>query len=206
MRTSTIKRKTNETDITLNINLDGKGESQIKSGNGFFDHMLTLFSAHSRIDMNLFCDGDTNVDFHHSAEDIGIALGNALSEALGDKRGIYRYSDIHLPMDEALILCALDISGRSTLVYNVTLPALKVANKCGDSSVYCGDFDTELVEEFLLALVRNSDITLHVNMLYGTNTHHIIEGIFKALGRVIRRAVAIDINCAGEIPSTKGTL
>ncbi len=213
MRVSEIKRKTNETDILLTLNLDGEGKSEINSGNGFMDHMLTLFAKHGRFDLKVICNGDTNVDFHHSAEDIGICLGKAFKEALGDMKGIMRYGDIILPMDETLILCtadllngqipedeavvlcATDISGRSYLGLDLPLPSQRV-----------GDFDTELVEEFLIAFVNNSNITLHVKELAGKNTHHIIEGTFKALGRTLRKAVRIDETCANEIPSTKGVL
>lgn len=195
MRTAEIKRKTAETDITLTLNLDGKGESKINSGNGFFDHMMTLFARHGKFDLELVCNGDTEVDFHHSAEDIGICLGMAFAKALGDKRGITRYGDIMLPMDEALVLAAVDISGRRTLVCDLELIRAKV-----------GDFDTELVEEFLTAFVMNAGLTLHVKNLYGKNTHHIIEGAFKALGRVLCKAVSIDPNAKDTVPSTKGVL
>lgn len=195
MRTSTISRKTAETDIKLTLNLDGTGKSDIKSGNGFFDHMLTLFARHASFDLELTCNGDTEVDFHHSAEDIGICLGKAFAEALCDKRGITRYSDIILPMDEALVMAAVDISGRRTLVYKLDLIRSRV-----------GDFDTELVEEFLTAFVMNAAITLHIRSLDGTNTHHIIEGAFKALGRVLKGAVRIDESAKDTVPSTKGVL
>lgn len=195
MRTSTINRKTAETDITLKINLDGEGKSKISSGNGFMDHMLTLFAKHGRFDLTVLCNGDTNVDFHHSAEDIGICLGKAFKEALGDMRGITRYADIILPMDEALILCATDISGRSYLGLDLPLPSARV-----------GDFDTELVEEFLIAFVNNANLTLHIKELAGKNTHHIIEGTFKALGRTLAKAVKINAEYKNEIPSTKGVL
>jgi len=212
MRTATIKRKTNETDITLSLNLDGTGKSEINSGNGFMDHMLTLFAKHGRFDLTVLCNGDTNVDFHHSAEDIGICLGMAFKEALGDMKGITRYADIILPMDEALILCAADIlnnnlqnenvilcatdiSGRSYLGLDLPLPSTRV-----------GDFDTELVEEFLIAFVNNARITLHIKELAGKNTHHIIEGTFKALGRTLSKAVKINEEYKNEIPSTKGVL
>ena len=195
MRSATIKRTTKETDITLSLCLDGKGESNIDSGNGFMNHMLTLFARHGGFDLNVSCKGDTEVDFHHSAEDIGICLGKALSSALGDMKGIYRYGHIILPMDEALILAAVDISGRSHLSFELPLPSSRV-----------GDFDTELVEEFFEAFVRNAGITLHIKELSGTNTHHIIEGCFKAVGRVLKMAVAIDTANADKIPSTKGVL
>lgn len=212
MRKAEIKRKTAETDIILSLNLDGTGKSEINSGNGFMDHMLTLFAKHGRFDLTVLCNGDTNVDFHHSAEDIGICLGLAFKDALGDMKGICRYADIILPMDETLILCtadllnnnikdenvilcATDISGRSYLGLDLPLPSSRV-----------GDFDTELVEEFLIAFVNNAKITLHIKELSGKNTHHIIEGTFKALGRTLRKAVSIDPHCANEIPSTKGVL
>ena len=195
MRISEITRKTGETDIKLSLNLDGTGKSEISSGCGFFDHMLTLFAKHGGFDLKVTCRGDVNVDYHHTAEDIGICLGKAFSEALGDCKGIYRYGDIILPMDEALIMCAVDICGRDTLVYRAEIPSSKV-----------GDFDTELVEEFLLALVRTMKISLHVRQLEGRNSHHIIEGMFKALGRTLGKAVAIDEKRAGEIPSTKGVI
>lgn len=195
MRTSVIKRKTAETDITLTLTLDGTGKSEINSGIGFLDHMLTLFSAHSRFDLNLTCNGDTQVDGHHSAEDIGICLGLALSEALSDKAGINRYASTMLPMDEALILTAIDISGRSCLCYDAQYPTEKI-----------GDFDTELVEEFLQAFVRNCPMSLHVTKLAGSNSHHIAEGIFKSLARSLKAAVAIDPALCGEIPSTKGVI
>ena len=195
MRSYEIKRTTKETDITLSLCLDGKGESNIDSGNGFMNHMLTLFARHGGFDLNVSCKGDTEVDFHHSAEDIGICLGKALFSALGDMKGIYRYGHIILPMDEALILAAVDISGRSHLSFDLPLPSSRV-----------GDFDTELVEEFFEAFVRNAGITLHIKELSGTNTHHIIEGCFKAVGRVLKMAVAIDAANADKIPSTKGVL
>lgn len=195
IRAAEVTRKTAETDICLKIRLDGMGNSKINTGCGFLDHMLTLFSKHSRIDMEINCKGDTQVDYHHSAEDIGICLGAAFAEALGNKRGITRYGDITLPMDEALIICAVDVSGRDYLGYDVEIPNAKV-----------GDFDTELVEEFWLGFVRNAKFTLHFKQLAGKNTHHIIEGIFKAAGRTIGQAVRIDPDYANEIPSTKGLL
>ncbi len=195
MRTSVIKRKTAETDITLTLTLDGTGKSEINSGIGFLDHMLTLFSAHSRFDLNLSCNGDTQVDGHHSAEDIGICLGLALSEALGNKAGINRYASTVLPMDEALILTAVDISGRSCLCYNAQYPTEKI-----------GDFDTELVEEFLQAFVRNCPMSLHVTKLAGSNSHHIAEGVFKSLARSLKVAASVDPALCGEIPSTKGVI
>lgn len=195
MRKTSIARKTNETDIMLTLSLDGKGESDISTGCGFLDHMLTLFSKHARFDLTVKCVGDTQVDYHHTTEDIGIALGKALSEALGDKKGICRYGDIILPMDEALVMCAVDISGRGGLFYGLDIPAYKV-----------GDFDTELTEEFLSALAREAGITLHIRQLAGSNSHHIIEGAFKALARVLKEAVAIDEKFKDEIPSTKGVI
>ena len=195
MRTSEIKRDTAETKIQLSLNLDGTGESKVDSGCGFLDHMLTLFAKHGRFDLTLKCDGDTNVDDHHTVEDIGICMGKAFSEALGDKKGITRYGNFILPMDEALILCAVDISGRDYLGYTVNMPTQKV-----------GTFDTELCEEFMLAFVRNANITLHITELSGTNSHHIIEGVFKCLARVLKQAVAIDEKFRDEIPSTKGVL
>ena len=195
MRTAEINRTTAETAITLRLCLDGTGASQVQSGVGFLDHMLTLFSKHSRFDLTLTCSGDTKVDDHHSVEDIGIVLGQALCQALGDKRGIRRYGSCILPMDEALILCAADLSGRSCLRLQAQLPTEKV-----------GTFDTELVEEFFQALTREARMNLHLRQLDGTNSHHIIEAMFKALGRTLRQAVAIDPDCRDEIPSTKGVL
>lgn len=195
MRTKTIKRTTNETDISLTLNLDGTGQAQIESGCGFLDHMLTLFARHGRFDLSLSCKGDTDVDFHHTVEDIGICMGEALASALGDKRGICRYAQQLLPMDEALVLLAVDLCGRSYLGYRVTGLKERV-----------GTFDTELAEEFLLALTRSAGVTLHVQMLSGCNTHHMIEAMFKALGRALKDAVKIDETCRDEIPSTKGVL
>ena len=195
MRSATVSRKTAETDIELTLNLDGTGESDISSGVGFLDHMLTLFARHGRFDLTLSCVGDTVVDDHHSVEDIGICLGRALNEALSDKRGICRYGDTALPMDEALILTAIDLSGRSVLCYDLDVPAQKV-----------GSFDTELVEEFFNALSANAGMTLHIRRLAGRNTHHIIEGCFKSFARSLRKAVAIDPAFADEVPSTKGVL
>ena len=195
MRSYELKRKTAETDIELSLCLDGTGKISIDTGIGFMDHMLTLFAKHGGFDLTLRCVGDTNVDFHHSVEDIGIALGTAFSEALGDKKGICRYGSVILPMDEALILCAADISGRDLLNYRVDVPTEKV-----------GDFDTELVKEFFLGFVRNSKITLHILELEGENSHHILECTFKAVARTLRKAVAIDENFKDEIPSTKGVL
>ena len=195
MRTSEIARKTAETDIRLALNIDGKGDSSISTGVGFLDHMLTLFSRHGRFDMNLKCVGDTNVDDHHSVEDIGIALGQAFRKALGDKRGIRRYGDITLPMDEALILVALDVSGRGMLCFNAEFKTEKI-----------GTFDTELVEEFFIAFATNAGITLHLRQLDGRTSHHIAEGMFKAVARALCSAVSIDENAKDEIPSTKGVL
>ena len=195
MRTCEIKRKTNETDIALTLNLDGTGSSEIKTDCGFLAHMLTLFARHGGFDLTVSCKGDSEVDFHHTAEDIGICLGKAFLEAIGDKAGIVRYGDITLPMDEALILAAVDISGRGMLVYNVETPTLRV-----------GDFDTELVEEFFIAFCREAGVTLHVRRLDGRNTHHILEGVYKAVARALSKAVAIDPSLGGEIPSTKGVL
>lgn len=195
MRTSEIVRKTAETDIRLSLNLDGNGESQINSGCGFLDHMLTLFSKHSGYDLSVYCKGDKEVDFHHTAEDIGIVLGKAFLQAVGDKKGITRYGDIVLPMDETLIMSAVDISGRDYLGIHLDIAAEKV-----------GDFDTELCEEFWLAFVREAKITLHIRQLAGKNAHHIIEGVFKATARALGKATTIDANRANEIPSTKGVL
>ncbi len=195
MRTAEINRKTNETDIKLKLNIDGKGDSKINSGCGFLDHMLTLLARHARFDLEVECKGDTYVDYHHTVEDIGIVLGDALKTALGDMKGITRYGSFLLPMDETLILSAVDISGRSHLSYGLKIPAQKV-----------GDFDTELTEEFFISLVRRADITLHLNQISGTNSHHIIEGAFKSVARSLKTAVAIDPLFADEIPSTKGVL
>ena len=194
MRTSQINRQTAETNISLTLNLDGCGNSVIDTGLGVLDHMLT-FSRHGSFDLEIHCKGDTDVDGHHSAEDIGICLGKAFAKALGNMEGICRYADIILPMDEALILCALDISGRGYLNYGLSIPTEKV-----------GTFDTELVEEFFFAFIRNAGMTLHIKQLSGTNSHHIIEGAFKAFGRVLKGAVAVDPSLNGQIPSTKGVL
>ena len=195
MRTANVTRNTAETKITLSLNLDGKGESKINSGCGFLDHMLTLFARHGGFDLVLSCEGDVHVDYHHTVEDIGICLGKAFCEALGDKRGIFRYGNMLLPMDEALIMSAVDISGRGTLVYNLDLHTVKV-----------GDFDTELGEEFWLGFVREARLTLHINQLAGKNSHHILEGAFKSVGRSLRAAVKIDAENADSVPSTKGVL
>ncbi len=194
MRSYTLERKTAETDIALSLCLEG-GECSVNTGCGFLDHMLTLFARHGGFGLSVSCVGDVNVDYHHTTEDVGICLGTALREALGDKAGIVRYGDIILPMDETLILCAVDISGRAHLSYDVTPPTEKV-----------GDFDTELVKEFLLGFVRSAQLTLHVRQMAGENSHHILEGVFKALGRTLSKAVAIDPKRVGEIPSTKGAL
>lgn len=193
MRTCKMTRKTAETDICLELNLDGAGKSSIDTGVGFLNHMLTLFAAHGKFDLTVVCRGDTEVDDHHSVEDIGICLGNAFRETLGDKRGITRYGSFLLPMDEALILCAVDLSGRSCLCDELEIPTQKI-----------GTFDTELVEEFLLGFVRSCPMSLHLRQLAGKNAHHIVEGAFKGLGRALKQAVALD--GSGEIPSTKGVL
>ena len=195
MRTAEINRKTNETDIKLKLNLDGTGKSEINTGCGFLDHMLTLFARHGGFDLSVSCKGDTYVDYHHTVEDIGIALGDAFKSALGDMRGITRYGSFILPMDESLIMTAVDISGRSHLSYDLQIPAQKV-----------GDFDTELTEEFYLGFVRHAAVTLHIKELSGTNSHHIIEGAFKSVARSLAAAVKIDENRKDEIPSTKGVL
>lgn len=195
MRTAVIKRKTAETDIILTLDLDGTGESTIDTGCSFLDHMLTLFARHGRFNLAVKCIGDVKVDYHHTTEDIGISLGTAFAEALGEKKGIVRYGDTTLPMDESLILTAVDLSGRSYLGFDLPIPAQKV-----------GDFDTELVEEFWLGFVRKAECTLHIRELAGSNAHHIIEGTFKSAARSLRKAVAIDPEFADEIPSTKGVL
>ncbi len=195
MRVAEIKRKTQETDITLTLNLDGSGKYNIKTGCGFLDHMLALFAKHGRFDLDVVCIGDTDVDFHHSAEDIGICLGMAFTKALGDKRGITRYGSTILPMDEALILSAVDLSGRACLVYKLDHLTYKV-----------GKFDTELIEEFWEAFVRNALCALHIRRMDGKNTHHIIEGAFKSVARSLRDAVRIDTAFANDLPSTKGVL
>lgn len=195
MRSAEIKRKTSETEIDLKLNLDGTGKCSIQTGVGFMDHMLTLFARHGRFDLDVICRGDTMVDDHHSVEDIGIALGAALGQALSDKRGIKRYGSMLLPMDEALVLCSLDLSGRSCLRFTAQIPSQKI-----------GTFDTELVEEFFLAVTRSAGMTLHMRMLDGTNSHHIVEAMFKAFGRALGEAVSIDERLGDEIPSTKGVL
>lgn len=195
MRSYECNRKTAETDIYLSLNLDGSGKSEIDTGCGFLDHMLTLFASHGRFDLAVKCVGDTQVDYHHTVEDVGICLGKAFFESLGDKKGIERYGYMILPMDEALLLCAVDFSGRDLMNFDVEIPTLKV-----------GDFDTELVEEFWLAFTRQANCTLHFKKLAGKNSHHIIEGMYKAAARAMRAAVKIDPERAGEIPSTKGVL
>ena len=195
MRTSTIIRRTAETDIRLELNLDGVGKADIDTGCGFMNHMLTLFAKHGRFDLNVNCVGDTDVDDHHSVEDIGICLGQAFSQALGDMGGIHRYGSTILPMDEALLLTAVDISGRAHLSFDCAIPTQKI-----------GAFDTELVKEFWLAFVRKANVTLHIRKLAGENSHHIVEGLFKSAARTLRAACAIDPALNGEIPSTKGVL
>ena len=195
MRTALIQRTTNETCISLELNLDGTGKSEIHTGVGFLDHMLTLFARHGDFDLTVRCQGDTQVDDHHSVEDIGICLGQAFTQALGDKRGITRYGQFLLPMDETLVLCACDLSGRDYLGWAVDLPSPKV-----------GTFDTELAKEFFLAFTRTAACALHVRGLAGENSHHLAECAFKAVARALRAAVALDPAAAGEIPSTKGTL
>jgi len=195
MRTAELTRTTAETDIRLTLNLDGSGKSAVDTGCGFLNHMLTLFARHGSFDLTIACKGDTDVDYHHTTEDVGIVLGQALAQALGDKRGIRRYGSMLLPMDEALILCAMDLSGRAYLGYELTIPTQKV-----------GDFDTELTKEFFWGFVRTAACTLHLRQLAGENSHHIIEGAFKAFGRALRECVAIDAAHRDEIPSTKGML
>ena len=195
MRSASIERKTFETEISITLNLDGTGKSRIDTGCGFLNHMLTLFASHGRFDLTVCCKGDTDVDDHHTVEDIGICLGKAFAEALDDKRGITRYGSFLLPMDEALIQTAVDISGRSYLGYQLKIPTQKI-----------GSFDTELVEEFFLGFVRNCPMSLHILQLAGTNSHHIVEGAFKSVARSLKAAVAMDPAAAGQIPSTKGVL
>jgi imidazoleglycerol-phosphate dehydratase len=195
MRTSEISRVTAETDIKLSLDLDGRGASDIDTGVGFLDHMLTLFAKHARFDLYVQAKGDNYVDDHHTVEDVGIVLGQAFAEAVGDKKGICRFGDCILPMDEALILCAVDISGRDYLGYALEIPTEKV-----------GTFDTELAEEFWISFARNARVTLHLRQLAGSNSHHIIEGAFKAVARALRKAVSIDSAYADEVPSTKGLL
>lgn len=195
MRTAEIIRKTAETDILLRLNIDGVGKSIIDTGCGFLNHMLTLFAKHGRFDLQVECKGDTDVDYHHTVEDIGIVLGQAFSQALGEKRGIVRYGDFILPMDESLIMSAVDISGRAYLGFSLDIPSQKV-----------GDFDTELVEEFFVAFCHNAALNLHIRQLSGSNSHHIIEGTFKSVARSLKAACAIDEAFSDEIPSTKGVL
>lgn len=195
MRNASLCRKTAETDISLTLNLDGSGKSNVSTGCGFLNHMLTLFASHGRFDLDVSCVGDVDVDYHHTVEDIGIALGQAFAQALGEKRGICRYGEMLLPMDEALILSAVDFSGRSFLGCALEIPTEKV-----------GDFDTELCEEFWNGFVRNAQCCLHIRQLAGSNSHHIIEGTFKSVARALRKAVSMDPAYAGEIPSTKGVL
>ncbi len=195
MRYSQIQRKTAETDIKLTLKIDGEGKSTVDTGCGFLDHMLTLFAKHGNLDLAVKCKGDTNVDYHHTVEDIGICLGAAFAEAMADKRGIKRYADIILPMDESLVMCAVDVSGRGALFALFDFPVLKV-----------GDFDTELCEEFFIAFCREGGITMHLRQLAGKNSHHIIEAAFKAVGRCMRYALSIDEKNKDTIPSTKGTL
>lgn len=196
MRSGNVIRETKETKIDLTIDLDGSGRADVESGIGFFNHMLTLFAAHGRFDLVLNCDGDIEVDGHHSVEDIGIALGQAVQKALGDKKGITRYGTFFLPMDETLVMVSLDISGRPFLVYDAG----------GEMAPMIGQYDTELTEEFLRAFAFNAGITLHVKVMYGNNSHHKVEAIFKALGRALHAAVKINPETADEIPSTKGML
>ncbi len=195
MREYEVVRKTAETDIALKLCLDGKGVSNIDTGVGFLDHMLTLFARHGRFDLDVKCKGDTQVDYHHTVEDVGIALGQAFAAALGDKKGIIRYGYMILPMDEALILTAVDLDGRGTLSYGLDIPALKV-----------GEFDTELTEEFFYAFVREAKCSLHIKQMAGVNSHHIIEGTFKSFARSLRQAVSFEEGFENEIPSTKGVL
>ena len=195
MRNADIRRRTAETDIALTLELDGTGKSDVHTGVGFLDHMLTLFAAHGRFDLTVACKGDTFVDDHHSVEDVGIALGDALAAALGEKRGIARYGSMMLPMDEALVLAAVDLSGRSCLRFAANIPAQKI-----------GTIDTELVQEFFLAFARRAGATLHIRQLDGENSHHIVEAMFKAFGRALAQAVAVDARLGDAIPSTKGVL
>ena len=195
MRIAELKRDTAETKIALSLNLDGTGRADIDTGCGFLDHMLTLLAGHGKMDLTVSCKGDTFVDDHHTVEDVGIALGQAVATALGDKKGITRYGTVTIPMDEALVLAALDISGRAYLAYNLEIPAEKI-----------GNFDSELVEEFFAALTRSAGITLHLRQLDGRNSHHIAEAAFKAFARALKEAIAIDEASKDEIPSTKGVL
>lgn len=195
MRNGEMLRETKETKVNVTLNLDGTGESTIDSGIGFMNHMFTLLASHGRFDLNVTCRGDLDVDGHHSVEDIGITLGSVFKQALGDKKGIKRYGSAVIPMDETLIMTALDLSGRAYLNFDVNIPAAKV-----------GDFDTELIKEFFYGFIRSSECTLHIKQLYGENSHHIIEGIFKSFARALREAVSIDEKFSNEIPSTKGAL
>ncbi|MGY8709920.1 imidazoleglycerol-phosphate dehydratase HisB [Bradyrhizobium sp. 18BD] len=195
MRTATIKRKTKETDIEVTVNLDGTGVANIATGIGFFDHMLDLLARHSRIDLTVKAVGDLHIDYHHTTEDTGIALGQAVKQALGNMAGITRYAGVHMPMDETLSRVVIDISGRPFLVFKADFPRAKI-----------GEFDTELVREWFQAFAINAGVTLHVETLYGDNSHHIAESCFKGLARALRTAVAIDPKAVGEIPSTKGSL
>lgn len=195
MRNSELLRETKETKVTVKLELDGTGASTIDSGIGFMNHMLTLLASHGRFDLSVLCKGDLDVDGHHSVEDIGITLGSAFKQALGDKKGIKRYGSAVIPMDETLIMTALDLSGRGYLNFDVNIPTAKV-----------GDFDTELIKEFFYGFIRSSECTLHIKQLYGENSHHIIEGIFKSFARALREAVSIDEKFSNEIPSTKGAL
>lgn len=195
MRTASIQRDTRETQIKLSLNLDGAGRAEISTGCGFLDHMLELFARHGDFDLSVTCHGDTQVDYHHSVEDIGICLGQVFQEALGDKRGIVRYGQFLLPMDETLVLCAVDLSGRDHLGWAVDLPAAKV-----------GDFDTELAKEFWLGFVRCCPGSLHIRQMAGENTHHILEAVFKGTGRALKEAVSLDPKHLNEVPSTKGVL
>lgn len=195
MRQAEIKRKTSETDIVVRLDLDGEGKYEIDTGCGFLDHMLCLFARHGRFDLFVSCKGDTYIDYHHTTEDIGIALGKAFCAALGEKRGIVRYGDMLLPMDEALILSAADVSGRGECYYDLAIPTEKV-----------GDFDTQLTEEFFRAFARDAGVTLHIRQLSGKNSHHIIEGAFKSVARSMKKAVSVDPALKGEVPSTKGSL
>jgi imidazoleglycerol-phosphate dehydratase len=195
MRKGETKRRTNETDVSVSVDLDGSGKADIKTGVGFFDHMLELFARHALIDVTAHVSGDLHVDFHHTVEDTGIALGQAILAAMGDKKGLTRYADIHLPMDETLTRVAVDVSGRPFLVFRTAFPTPKI-----------GEFDTELVREFFQAFAMNAGVTLHVETIYGANSHHIAESCFKGLARVMRAALSVDPREGGRIPSTKGAL
>ena len=195
MRSATIERKTRETEIYLKLIVDGSGECEVETGVGFLDHMLELFAKHGSFDLSIKCKGDLNVDMHHTVEDIGIVLGKAFAESIGNCAGIYRYGDIILPMDEALILSAVDCGGRSYLGYDINIPTEKV-----------GEFDTELIKEFFVAFASNSKMNIHLKMLSGENSHHIIEGIFKSFSRALKKALKVDPDSSGAIPSTKGAI